>query len=110
MIILAELEILATDGNVFWTVDGKIINTATFQSLKGFSGSHQICSSVFSSDIHKLKFCNYALKKVEHAAYIDIRRYRLQTYDFGCNVTLLEPNKLNLLAPLFATWKVVDLS
>jgi hypothetical protein len=86
-----------SDGNVFWTINNETRKTASFQPLKKFIGMHQICSFVFSSDITKLKSIEYKMKKLRYIVYIDVRKYRIEKFDIGCNVCILEPNRFELL-------------
>ena len=86
-----------SDGNVFRTINGKREKIATFQPLDKFKGIHQIASFAFSSDLSKLRVPSYRMNKLRAVTYIDVRYFVKEKCDVGCNVSLLEPNRFELL-------------
>ena len=88
------------DGKVFWTTNGKTQKIATFKPLKNFTGTHQICSFAFTSNLHKLRTPTYKMKKRRAIVYVDVRQYAAKKSYIGCNISLLEPGKLELLKPI----------
>lgn len=85
------------DGNVFRTINGITEKTATFEPLDSIKGTKQIVGMGFSIDIVRKAIPEYKMKKLQNIIFTDVRTYGNKTH-IGCNITLLEPKRYDLLA------------
>lgn len=84
------------DGSLWITHNGISEKIAQFQSLDDFKGSHQLSGFNFSQDVTKLRIPDYEMKKLNAVVLLDTRTYASKTH-IGCNITLLEPKRYDLL-------------
>lgn len=85
------------DGSLWVTRNGATDKIAQFEPLDKFKGSHQLSGFSFAQDITKLRAVEYEMKKLSAIVLIDTRTYSSKTH-IGCNVTLVEPKRYDLLA------------
>jgi hypothetical protein len=90
------------DGTAWLTQDGKvrqIMKDTKLSPLTDFKDSYQLFTCGFSQDINKLHTLDYGRKKLDAVVYIDTRSYKSKTH-IGCNISLLEPRRNDLLEPI----------
>jgi hypothetical protein len=86
------------DGNFFLTSGDSTKKVSTFHELRNFKGMQQVASAAFSSNILEIStnLPQYKMKKLRSVAYIDVRKFMNDPL-FGCLVSVLEPNRFDML-------------
>jgi hypothetical protein len=88
------------DGNVFSTINGKLVGRARFQRLDDFKNAQSVSSFGFPPDLRGFRGVDYVLKEVDAVVYLDVRPFQKERGFINCLVYLLEPQRFDLLKNL----------
>lgn len=95
------------DGSVWSSVGKDKSKQAQFQPIGSFKNKAQIAGFLFSQDITKLNAKEYQQKKLSSIIYVDTRSF--SSLHIGCNITLLEIGRYDLLKGIESFAKEIHL-